>query len=170
MSISKLRIIGYKTFTKNIIGSSVELQVGEKLDDLSVSLNNQKTFNLWQNFMKNNYDKLIPYCINENIISLSEQITKNCIRKWAAVEIDPECECKSESLKKLTLHGEYFGFIHSGTAMQFNKVLQEAMDYLINNNIQIDFNRSRLEIMHRNYSPEDPASKEEFYIPIINRV
>lgn len=169
MSACNLQIIGYKTLTKNIVGSSTELQVTTEHMNVSSSSNNQKIFNLWRHFMMNNYRKLLPYCVDENIIALEEPMTRNHIRKWAAIEIasNAEYSTQTDCLEKLTINGEYFGFIHTGTALQFNQVYQQAIDYLRNNNIKIDENRPRLEIMHRDYLPDNPLSKEEFWIPII---
>lgn len=168
MNACNLQIIGYKNLTKNIIGSSTELEVTEEsLNEFDLPYN-QKVFNLWRQFMMKYYRKLLPYCVDENIIAMEEPVNRNYIRKWAAIEIASNVEFSTslDCLDNLTIKGEYFGFIHIGTALQFNLVYQQAIDYLTNNNIKIDENRPRLEIMHRDYLPDNPLSKEEFWIPI----
>lgn len=166
MITGKLSIIGNKILTKHLVGSSIQLPVSPEFD----SSNNQEILNLWQHFMTNNYHKLLPYCIDENIIAVEEPITRHHISKWATVEIahDAMFTPQIDGLNTITIDGVYFGFIHTGTALQFNQVYQQAIDYLTNNHIRIDHHRPRLEMMHRDYLPDNPLSKEEFWIPIFS--
>ena len=152
-----------------MIGRSIELYTAHHSLDISEQSNNQKIFNLWQQFMVKYYSQLKPFLINENIISLEETIADNHIRKWAMVEIDDENDnlSKFTELEILTLNSNYFGFTHTGSAIQFNSSFQKSIEYLKTNKIQIDERYPRLEIMHNNYRPDDSLSKEQFWIPII---
>lgn len=84
MITGKLSIIGNKILTKHLVGSSIQLPVSLEYD----SSNNQEILNLWQQFMINNYHKLLPYCIDENIIAVEEPITRHHIRK---IGYDRDC-------------------------------------------------------------------------------
>ena len=124
MITGKLSIIGNKILTKHLVGSSIQLPVSPEYD----SSNNQEILNLWQQVMTNNYHKLLPYCIDENIIAVEEPITRHHIRK---IGYDRDCTwCYVHSsdrwFKTITIDGAYFGFIHTGTALQFNQAYQQV--------------------------------------------
>lgn len=128
MITDKLSIIGNKILTKHLVGSSIQLPVSPKSKNAADSCNNQEILNLWRQFMLNNFRKLLPYCLDENIIAVEEAITRHHIRKWATIEIahDAMFTPQIDGLNTITIDGAYFGFIHTGTALQFNQVYQQV--------------------------------------------
>lgn len=163
---NNLQIIGCKTLDKTVMGLSIGFTVDKARSDLLSKQNERDIYLLWQTFMKTHYPKIVPHLIDENIISIDEYIATNVIKKWAAVEIVNQYVYRSEELNILTIKGEYYGFIHTGSAVQFNQSFSAALNYLEHHDITIDKYRPRLEIMHRNYLPENILAEEEFWIPI----
>lgn len=161
-----LQIIGYKTLNKTLIGCSIDLTIDKNHPDLLSEQNHRDIYTLWQTFMTAQYPKVVPYLIDENIISINEYITASVIRKWAAVEIVNQSAYLSEPLNLLEIQGDYYGFIHTGLAKQFNQSFSAAINYLVHKNITIDKYRPRLDIMHKSYSPDNSLAEEAFWIPI----
>lgn len=125
--------------------------------------------NLWQDFMQNSYSKLKRWYVDDMIIAIEENRDNKQIRKWAAAEIRDESNINLLANNHIiTLHGIYYGFIHTGTASQFSDSLLMAYQYLATNKMNVDMSRPRFEVMSNHYLPDDPNAQEECWIPIMS--
>lgn len=163
---NNLHIIGCEILQKTFIGSSVILSSPKDIFEQPSKTALVQLSELWQKFMTIHYEKIAPHLLDENIVSITQPTINNTLKKWAAVEITTPPNYQSEHLNILTIEGEFFGFIHTGSAIQFNQTFIEVLNYLKNHKIEIDESKPRFEIMHRSYSPDDISANEACWIPI----
>lgn len=139
---------------------------------INMSLSDNKTFQLWQQFMpqrRNIDNKLNPNLFSVEIfpgdINLANADT--IIEKWAAVEVS-SFDNIPEGFDGLTIKGGLYAvFTYKGTADKAFSIFQYILEtWLLQEGYTFDNNRFLFEIMPENYNPNDSGSTEEIWIPI----
>lgn len=146
---------------KKIIGKQIKMSFSEN-----------KTFQLWKNFMpiKSN----IRNVINNNLFSIEvynqeffDSFNPNSeFIKWAGVEVlnFEDIPSKMESL--IISEGLYAVFVHKGLASEGFKTYQYIFQTWLPDSVyQLD-NRPHFAIMGEKYKNDSPDSEEEIYIPV----
>ncbi|QLG45345.1 GyrI-like domain-containing protein [Costertonia aggregata] len=139
---------------------------------LRMSLTNNKTRELWQNFMP--LRKRIQNTVGINLYSLQvyddsyfSTFNPNTeFTKWAAVEVS-NYGSSSEGLEKFTLDsGLYAIFHHKGPANGFQETVRYIFGRWLPNSDYLLDDRPHFELLGANYKNNDPDSEEEIWIPI----
>lgn len=139
----------------------------------TMSLANNKTSELWQQFMQRR--KEIKNISNSNFYSIQafdESLefkdfnTNTEFEKWAAVEIS-DINDIPEDLETYTLKGGLYAvFVHKGPASEFQKTFQFIFgQWLPNSEYELD-TRAHFELLGDKYENNSPNSEEEVWIPI----
>jgi AraC family transcriptional regulator len=140
---------------------------------LKMSLADNKTFELWRNFMprrkeiKNNLSpELFSMQVYEESYSFENFNMAATFEKWAAVEVSDFGTVPAEMECYTLTGGLYAVFIHKGPASEGARTFQyifgtwlPASDYLLDN-------REHFELLGEKYKNNDPDSEEEIWIPI----
>lgn len=141
-----------------------------------MSLSENKTFELWQSFMKrrkeikNNISAdLFSIQVFDSSFNFEKFNPQSNFTKWAAVEVT-DFNSLPQNMESFTLKsGLYAVFIHKGTASDGEKTFRYIFETWIPNSQYIIDNRPHFEILGENYSPNDINSEEEVWIPIKRR-
>ena len=139
----------------------------------SMSIANDKTSQLWQQFMPRR--KEIINRVNQNFYSM-QVYNKNLVMKdftpttvfdkWAVVEVH-SFDQVPEGLQMYNLTGgKYAVFIHKGPASAF----KPTFDYIYGvwlpaSEFELD-QREHFELLEEGYVPTDPNAEEEVWIPV----
>ena len=153
-----------------IVTSTPKTLIGKRL---TMSLSNDRTVELWQNFMP--FKKAINRKTTTDLISLQnyrapfryQEFTATTLsEKWAAVEVSKVIDIP-ENMEIFHLSaGLYAVFIHKGSAATFHNTLAYIYtDWLPNSSYILD-NRPHFEVLGERYKNNDPNSEEEVWIPI----
>jgi AraC family transcriptional regulator len=143
--------------------------------NLSMSLAENKTFELWQSFMQNR--KFITNNIGSDLYSIQvydnlffeDFSPTNSFIKWAATEVE-NYNSIPDTMNEFTLpEGIYAVFLHKGIPSDF----PATANYIFNNwmpasDYELD-NRPHFEILGEKYLNNNSASEEEVWIPIKKR-
>ncbi|MBC6998106.1 GyrI-like domain-containing protein [Cytophaga sp. FL35] len=138
---------------------------------LSMSLQNNRTFELWSGFMpkkrlvKNRIGtslyslQVYPKSKRESVFSPAKEFVK-----WAAVEVS---EFENDDFETMILPaGEYAVFIHKGPPSGFPETMNAIFNgWLPNSGYELD-NRPHFELLGEKYKNNHPDSEEEVWIPI----
>ena len=140
---------------------------------ISMSLSDNKTFELWQSFMPLKKDlkqiigsNLYSMQIFDESLSFSDFNPQTMFVKWAAVEV-AHFDFIPIGLESYILQGGLYAvFIHKGLASDFNKTFQHIFQYwLPQSEYKLD-NRPHFELLGEKYINNSPNSEEEVWIPI----
>lgn len=141
-----------------------------------MSLIENRTFELWKNFMphRNNIANRVStdlYCVQvySELVNYSQYSPLMIFEKWAAVEVSSVRDVP-EGMETLTItQGLYAVFLHRGTSADFREtahyIYEEwlpASDYIIDH-------RPHFEILGDKYKREESDSEEEIFIPVIKK-
>jgi len=133
---------------------------------------NNKTFELWRNFMpryreiKNPVGKVL-YSIQIYESSFFNNFDPNReFEKWAAIEVT-DFDKVPDDMESFTLTGGLYAvFLYKGAASAAAGTFQYILgSWLPESEYKLD-NRPHFEILGEKYKNEDPASEEEIWIPI----
>jgi AraC family transcriptional regulator len=135
-----------------------------------MSLSNNKTAELWQEFMPRRAE--VKNRVTTDFISMQKYgdnwdfSPDSLFEKWATVEVSSSAKVPGNMESYVLQGGKYAVFIHHGPAVAVVKTMQYIfVDWLPKSVYQID-NREHFEVMPEGYSPVDPEAKEEIWIPI----
>lgn len=140
---------------------------------LKMSLSNNRTFELWNNFMP--IRKKIKNTVGNNLFSMQVyDSTYNFqnfnpekeFEKWAAVEVS-DFKGIPEGMEPYTLKGGLYAvFIHRGSADTGHITFQYIFgSWLPQSEYELD-QREHFELLGDKYKNNDPASEEEIWIPV----
>ncbi|HTB53402.1 MAG TPA: GyrI-like domain-containing protein [Ferruginibacter sp.] len=158
--------------------SRIELLLKKKLmgKHLTMSLADNKTYELWHSFMiskkdiKNNITTdLISMQRYDPSLTFSDFNQDTVFEKWAAIEVS-DCSIVPAGMEGYILQGGLYAvFIHKGMASDFPKTFQFIFnDWLPNSEYVLD-NREHFEILGDKYKNNDPNSEEEIWVPVKSR-
>lgn len=137
---------------------------------ITMSLSNNKTFTLWQEFMPRK--KEILNTLNNHLFSIRvyqphqdlSDIHKE-FEKWAALEV-LDFVALPDKMKGFVLEkGLYAVFLYKGLSSDHSIYNYIYGTWLPNSNYILD-NRPHFEIMDEKYKNNDPDSEEEIWIPV----
>jgi len=140
---------------------------------LTMSLVDNKTFELWRSFMPDRKEvlnrigtKLFSMQVYNKSLDFSQFNELVVFEKWAAVEV-PEIDIIPDEMEAYTMPGGLYAvFIHKGPHATFPKTFQYIFGtWLPDSGYTID-HREHFEIMNEGYNPVDPNGEEEIWIPI----
>ena len=139
---------------------------------LTMSLFNNKTGELWKNFMPRrkeieNYMSTELYSINvydqmyfKNFNPINE------FEKWATIEVK-NLEAVPNNMETITLIGGLYAVFHYKGLNTDHKIFEYIYgNWLPSSEYQLD-NRPHFEILGEKYKNDDPTSEEEIWIPIM---
>jgi AraC family transcriptional regulator len=137
---------------------------------LKMSLAENKTFELWRNFMPRRNE--IKNNLTADLFSMQvyddaayfQSFNPNAIfEKWAAVEVS-DFENIPEGMESYILAGgKYAVFQQKGFSTEIFQYIFGT--WLPNSNYELD-NREHFELLGEKYKNNDPNSEEEIWIPI----
>lgn len=141
-----------------------------------MSYSQNTTRALWQSFMP--LKKQIKNAIGSDLYNLQIYTSVNHFNafdphseftKWAAIEVS-DFDCIPDSLASYTLKGGLYAvFLHKGLPSKFQKTFDFIFkEWLPKSNYELD-HREHFELLGDNYSPTDPNSEEEIWVPIQNQ-
>jgi len=142
---------------------------------LDMSFIENKTFQLWNNFMPRRKD--IKNAKDSNLYSLEvfplgyfdNFDSGNTFQKWAAVEVSDFDDIPSEMETLLIPNGLYAVFLHTGPATEAYQTYHYIFtEWLPNSDYTVD-DRPHFAVMDKRYKKDDPDSEEEIWIPIKRR-
>ena len=144
---------------KKLVGMSIRMSLAEN-----------KTFSLWQNFMPRR--KEISHALSTDLISMQVydaplQAGNMCqaFDKWAAVEV-PNFENIPEGMHTFTLVGGLYAVFHYKGLSTDPSIFRYIFgEWLPNSNYALD-QRPHFEVLGAKYKNNDPESEEEIWIPI----
>ena len=140
---------------------------------LKMSLVNNRTFELWRNFMPER--QLIANPVNKDLFSMQvydhSYDFKNFnpaaeFQKWAAVEVLDFTEIP-EGMETYTIKGGLYAvFDYVGPASEGEKIFTYIFtSWLPASEYELD-NREHFEILGEKYKNNEPDSEEEIWIPV----
>lgn len=142
---------------------------------LSMSLSDNRTYDLWRNFMPKR--KEIQGTVGEELYSI-EIYPKDYFKlfkptalfqKWAAVEVKIAEEVPAGMETLVSPEGLYAVFIHKGPANEGPKTYQYIFNvWLPQSEYQLD-DRPHFAVMGEKYKNDDPESEEEIWLPIAEK-
>jgi AraC family transcriptional regulator len=140
---------------------------------LKMSLANNRTFELWSNFMPRRKE------INNNLTAdfVSMQVydpsfdfryfdPNTEFEKWAAVEVGDFSSIPAGMETFELKGGLYAVFLHKGAASAGPQTFQFIFGTWLPNSDYLLDNRPHFEILGQKYKNEDPSSEEDIWIPI----
>lgn len=140
---------------------------------MTMSLSNNKTRELWQNFMPRR--KEIQNSSGTNLYSMqiydsmyfSNFDPNTEFEKWAIIEVT-DFDTIPAQLETVTLPSELYAvFIHKGDVSSAAKTFQYIFSTWLTKSHYILDSRPHFEILGEKYKNNDPTSKEEIWIPIL---
>ncbi len=151
--------------------SRIEILPEKKLvgKSVKISLANNKTFDLWKNFMPQR--KEIKNIVSSNMYSMqvyNQSFDFNPhteFEKWATVEVSGFDDIPIDLDTFLLQSGLYAVFIHKGSSTDNSTFNYIFSTWLPNSEYSLD-NRPHFEILGEKYKNGDPNSEEEIWIPI----
>lgn len=138
-----------------------------------MSYSKNTTRALWQSFMplkkqiKNTLGSdLYSMQIYNSITDFNDLDPQTEFTKWAAIGVE-NFEFIPDTLNTYTLKGGLYAvFLHKGLASEFQKTFDGIFkDWLPTSDYKLD-NREHFELLGEKYSPTNPNSEEEIWIPI----
>ncbi len=138
-----------------------------------MSLSNDRTFELWQSFMKRRNEiknRFNPHFysvqVYDKVLDFKNFTPKTEFDKWAAVEVLDFSTIPTRMNPYTINGGKYAVFQYIGKASDFHETAQYIFgEWLPNSKYTLD-SREHFEVMKENYNPNDPNSEEEIWIPI----
>ena len=139
---------------------------------ITMSISNNKTFELWNNFMSRINE--IKNRIGIELYSLEvyppEYFDKiylsNEFEKWAAVEVHEFIKIPKGMETITSPEGPYAVFLYKGPASEAFQIYQYIyQNWIPNSEYVLDF-RPHIAVMGKNYNNESKDSEEEIWIPI----
>ena len=141
---------------------------------MEMSLSNNKTGELWQQFMPRRSE--VKNRTTTDFISMQRygegwNFSPTAIfEKWATVEVTSFDEVPSKMETYLLEGGEYAVFAHKGPASEAPKTMQYIFgQWLPESKYNLD-NREHFEVLPEGYNPIDPQAEEEIWIPIKSKL
>lgn len=142
---------------------------------LTMSLTNNKTAQLWGQFgpkIKEVKNRVSAARISMQIYDDSYYqnfAPENEFEKWATVEVE-DFNTVPDGMQTFTLkEGLYAVFDYKGSSSDPSIFQYIFWKWLPNSHYQIA-DRPHFEVLGQNYKNNDPASEEEIWIPILNRL
>lgn len=143
---------------------------------LSMSIANNKTFELWKSFMPRRHE--IQNKLTSDLISLQHYNesfnfeifdTNLSFEKWAAIEVT-NFEHVPENMETYIIpEGLYAVFLHKGPASEGFRTFQYIFQTWLPHSDYLLDNRPHFEILGKAYKNNDPDSEEEVWIPVENK-
>ena len=142
---------------------------------LTMSFANNKTFELWNGFMKRT--KEIQSNIGNDLYSMqiypplfyTHFDPNREFEKWATIEVK-DFDTVPAEMETFTLPGGLYAvFFYKGDARQAAPTFQYIIGTWLPNSEYILDERPHFEILGEKYKREDPSSEEEIWIPIKHR-
>ncbi|MEQ6120254.1 GyrI-like domain-containing protein [Reichenbachiella sp. MALMAid0571] len=138
-----------------------------------MSISNDTTFELWQNFMKRRNEiknRSNPHFysmqVYDEALDFKNFTPHTEFEKWAAAEVS-DFDNIPATMKSYTLKGgKYAVFLYKGIASDFHKTAQQIYGVWLPNSEYEPDQREHFEILDENYDPNDPNSEEEIWIPV----
>lgn len=138
---------------------------------LTMSLANNKTGELWKNFMPRRSE--ITNHLTNDLISMqvynptyfADFKPTNAFEKWAAVEVADFDKVPSEMETVVIASGLYAVFDYKGLSTDTSIFQYIFGTWLPNSDYLLD-NRPHFEVLGDKYKNNDPTSEEEIWIPI----
>ncbi|MBT1696628.1 GyrI-like domain-containing protein [Fulvivirgaceae bacterium PWU4] len=139
---------------------------------LRMSLSNNRTGELWRSFMQNR--RSITNNIGSELYSMQiydPSYFRNFnpateFQKWAAIEV-VDHNTVPEGMETVTLPGGLYAvFFHKGDASTGPQVFQYIFGTWLPGSDYVLDNRPHFELLGEKYKNGDPASEEEFWIPV----
>lgn len=139
---------------------------------LDMSFIENKTFQLWNNFMPRR--KEIKNATDSNLYSIEvfpfgyfdNFDSGNTFQKWAAVEVSDFDVIPAEMESLIFPTGLYAVFMHTGPATEAYQTYHSIFtEWLPNSEYTVD-DRPHFAVMDERYKKDDPDSEEEIWIPI----
>ncbi len=137
-----------------------------------MSFSNNKTFELWKNFMPGR--KEIQNSIGLELYSVQiykplffDNFNPNTeFEKWATIEVS-DFDTVPDEMETLTLTGGLYAvFLYQGAASSAAKTFQYILGtWLPNSGYMLD-DRPHFEMLGEKFNNEDSSSEEEIWIPI----
>ncbi|MDX2174108.1 MAG: GyrI-like domain-containing protein [Bacteroidota bacterium] len=138
--------------------------------NVTMSLSNNKTLTLWQEFMPRKREILNG--LNTNLFSIriyrSHQDLSNIhseFEKWAAIEVSDFDKLPNKMKALIIEEGLYAVFLYKGSSSDHSIYNYIYGTWLPNSTYLLD-NRPHFEVMGEKYKNNDPDSEEEIWIPI----
>ena len=139
---------------------------------VKMSFNNNKTVELWRNFMprrkeiKNNIGSELYSIEVYDPLYFDNFIAETEFDKWAAIEV-ADFDTVPKEMETITLpEGLYAVFLHKGPASEGQKTYQYIFGTWLPESDYLLDNRPHFAVMGEKYKNEDPNSEEELWIPI----
>ncbi len=139
---------------------------------IKMSLANNKTGELWRNFMPkrreitNNVGSEF-YSIEVYEPSYFDNFNPHAMfEKWAAIEVS-DFDNIPDEMETITLKGGLYAvFLHKGLASTGPQTFQYIFGTWLPNSDYLLDDRPHFEVMGEKYKNEDPNSEEELWVPI----
>ena len=144
---------------KKLIGISLEM-----------SLANNKTGELWQQFMPRRSE--IINRVSADFISMQKYgedwkfSPTEIFTKWAVAEVSSFDEVPPGMETYLLQGGLYAVFTHKGPASEAAKTMQYIFGTWLPESKYFPDNREHFEVLPEGYNPIDPDAKEEIWVPV----
>jgi len=159
------------------IKTKIELLAPKKLVGCKIrtSLTNNKTFQVWQNFMTRKDE--ILHKVNSSFISLQEYDplyfleynAENVFYKWAAIEVS-RYENIPEGMESIDLPGGLYAvFDYKGQSTDANIYQYVFTSWLPHSYYKLD-DRLHIEILKGSDNNNIPESGDEIWVPIKHRL
>ncbi len=139
---------------------------------LKMSLANNKTGELWGNFMprrreiKNNLtNELISMQVYDESLDITDFNPHSEFEKWAMIEVNNFDNIPNEMETFLLEGGLYAVFIYKGSSTDNSTFHYIFTNWLPKSNYSLD-NRPHFEVLGDKYKNGEPDSEEEIWIPI----
>jgi AraC family transcriptional regulator len=139
---------------------------------VKMSFFNNKTFELWHNFMPKRPE--IKNCMDSNLYSIEvypplffDRFNPEAeFEKWAAIDVT-DFDTVPEGMETILVPGgAYAVFLYKGPASAASNTYKYILGiWLPNSDFLLD-DRPHFAIMGEKYKNEDPGSEEELWIPI----
>jgi len=138
------------------------------------SLANDKTAELWRSFMpaRNKImhpvsNELFSVSVYSPSLDFKDFTTGTEFEKWAAIEV-ADYESLPEGMEACNIDGGLYAiFIYKGAANAFGDTFRYIFGtWLPASGYALDNSRAHFFIMGEKYKGNDPASEEEYWIPI----
>jgi AraC family transcriptional regulator len=139
---------------------------------LPMSFNNNRTAELWKNFIPRFRD--IPVKVCDDLYSVEVYPAgffkrfdaDSAFQKWAGVEVPANAELQ-EGLEQLIIpSGEYAVFLHHGPAAEAARTYHYIYEKWFPNSGYIVDERPHFAVMGPKYKPASEGSEEEIFIPL----